>query len=212
MARSQSASRTLSSDLHHVLHRSSRVVPFSLPLDSVRPPPVRGSRRVLPQPLHLSDTAAAYRRIVPAMATAFVAPIVGTTNPVSALAPSTVTTASHPAGGRSSNIRAGRFTSQYNIETIVERGGKLGNHLISIFDEHVARSRLPGQSAGLSALSAAALGSCGALAARAVGRRRTRAPRAKVQRWASTLDQLKQTTGKAMGLPNLGGRDIQKHQ
>ncbi|CAK9085223.1 unnamed protein product [Durusdinium trenchii] len=96
------------------------------------------------------NTAAAYRRIVPAMATAFVAPIVGTTNPVSALAPSTVTTASHPAG----------------------------------------------QSAGLSALSAAALGSCGALAARAVGRRRTRAPRAKVQRWASTLDQLKQTTGK----------------
>lgn len=49
--------------------------------------------------------------------------------------------------------------------------------------------------------AAAAVSIAGALVARSVGRQRRRLPKARVQRRASTLDQLKEVTGKDGGIP-----------
>jgi hypothetical protein len=49
--------------------------------------------------------------------------------------------------------------------------------------------------------AAAAASIAGALVARSVGRQRRRLPKARVQRRASTLDQLKEVTGKDGGIP-----------
>lgn len=61
---------------------------------------------------------------------------------------------------------------------------------------HHAAQHLPGAPLGTGTFPSAAAVACTALVARSVGRQRRRAAKPRVQRLASTLDQLKDVTGK----------------